>query len=161
MAPPSAPAKFYVGAQHRLLTGASDTRYFGLQAAYPMVRMETNRFFVGAGATNFVWTRARTESGLDYFHRSPSTLAGLLEAGYVWPITPQVAFQAHASGQVMRGESETLGPKPTVELTAVLRFRLFGGSSTFAEEKRRSSGFSGGPGQYEGYRYPYGFQKAD
>ena len=48
----------------------------------------------------------------------------------------------------------TLSPKPVIGITALLR--LYFGGFTPLEKERKSYG-DGGPGDYEGFRYPYGF----
>ena len=75
-----------------------------------------------------------------------------------WPITPAVTFSVSLTGQTVL-RSETLSPKPAVDGCASLRFYLGSDARTFS--KSPASYGTGGPGEYEGFRYPYGFPPGD
>jgi hypothetical protein len=148
------PIQFHFGLQYRLGTGSKGTTQRAVQALYPIIRLEgpVGAFFT-FGATPFVWRRDRQEPGINYFSRASATLGFLGEIGMAIPITPQIGWLVSLGGQFIRKDG-LVGPKPSAELVIGLRINL-GAPKTFGQA-RKNYGDGNNPGDYPGYRYPYG-----
>ena len=146
-------AHFHLGIQERLSTGAKDGVSYSMHAPYGYVRMDTDQFYVTAGAAPLVWNRVAAAAGFDAFQRVSGGIGVLGELGLSFPITPIVTFSFVTGGQVVMSGG-TISPKPSLELSGVLR--VYTGGRTQFDKERKYYG-EGGMGEYEGYRYPYGF----
>jgi hypothetical protein len=151
---PRSPAAFHFGLQHRYISGAGENQAFAMQASYPILRIEIQKFFITLGATPFMWKRAQTTAGLDAFSMPEASLAALVELGGQWAITPSVAFVLAMAGQTVRSSEAGFSPKLAIEGNVALRF-YFGKGGTEINAASKSYG-SGGMGEYNGFRYPYG-----
>lgn len=144
-----------VAAQHRLSSGSADDTYFSIQVPYPVVRVTIGRTFFSLGVSPWVWARSRPDANVDFYGRSERSLAILGEVGYLWAITPAVAFIAGAAAQVIRTDGK-YSPIPAIDLTAGLRFN-FASPANF-DSQRRGYWEGEDPSKYPGYRYPYGIE---
>lgn len=151
---PLAQSNIHIGIQERYTSGSSGTTSFSWHAPYVLFRLEASRLLISAGAAPLIWKRIATTAGIDSFIRSTSSIGVLGEVGYQAPITPEVSLAVLASTQSISTNS-TWSPKPSIELIALLRF-FMGGKTVF--EKSRGYYGEGGMGEYDGYRYPYGWE---
>lgn len=132
--------RFHFGILHKFLTGTDTAGSYGMQATYPFLRIEMKRFFLTLGATPLL----QKNTGAGYI--SATGLGMLGEAGFMFPITPEIAFGLNAGSQWISGGGG-LSPAPAFDLGGFFRF-YFG---------KRSSGGSGME-NYRGWRYPYGVE---
>jgi hypothetical protein len=151
---PSAHSNVHLGIQERYTSGSNATTSFSLHGPSLFFCFETNRLLFSLGAAPYLWKRISTTAGIDSFIRSQSSIGYLAELGYEAPITPEVSFIFLLSTQSIRTQS-TWSPKPSLELIALLRFFL--GQKTVLKKSRSFFG-EGGVGEYDGYRYPYGWE---
>lgn len=151
---PATPTNFHIGIQERYSSGSDATNAFSWHAPYLVVRLDVNHLLLAVGAAPIIWKRTGATAGIDSFIQATSSLGVLGELGLQWPITPEVSFAVMASTQSITTGS-TWSPKPSIETLALLRFFL--GGKTIFEKSRHYYG-EGGMGEYEGYRYPYGWE---
>lgn len=155
IAAPSSSMQLHLGAQARVSFNSSEQGSYSMLSLYPILRIETPLFFVGAGVSPLVWRRVGDSLGISNYNFSESTLSTLLEAGTVLPMTPEVAVVLSGAAQLGRvteaeGAKPIRSPHPALEGTVALRF-FFGG--------RRTTGSSSGERNWEdypGWRYPFG-----
>ncbi len=136
---------FQLGAQHRLSSASDTNASYGVQAAYPVMRLQFSRIYIGTGYTPYVWKRSNAMGGVDYFSRATNTNALLLEAGLLLPVTPKFSMGTQASAQFLSGPAGS-SPNPIMDATFSMRFYFgfFG------------SGGSQTSGEFKGWRYPFG-----
>ena len=146
---PSSQIGLHFGAMHRTSSATSGATYYGLQAIYPVIRLEALRVFITGGATAVtLWSRARGNAGFDGFKRV-SGFAAYGEAGYEHPITPEISIIASAFGEFYSAGSPD-GLASQTSISGLLGFRLFYGAPAPS---------SGPPRGLEGWRYPFGLEK--
>jgi hypothetical protein len=138
---------FQLGLQHRYSSASDANSSFAVQAAYPVMRLQFGRIYLGTGFTPFVWRRSNAMGGVDNFSSAKNTDAFLAEAGFLMPITPKFSMGTQASAQFMSGNG-VKSPNPIWDATFSMRFYFGffghggGGGSQFSSE-------------YNG-RYPFG-----
>ncbi|MBC7691282.1 MAG: hypothetical protein H7222_05890 [Methylotenera sp.] len=135
---------FHLGLQHKYLTGTGSGTSHSLQATYPLLRVEVKRLYFGVGVTPFVWKDGLT--------RAAGSIAGLGEVGFLFPITPEIAFGTHLALQAV-STSGAQSPKPAADVG--FYFRLYLGSIRFG--KADDSG--GSSSDYKGWRYFKGLSR--
>lgn len=138
--------KFHLGVQHRLAKGWAGTESYGLQATYPFARLESFNIYVSLGATPIVFSSVAGGS----YGLQTKTYGAMAEVGYDYVITPEASFIASLGSQIIRAPSG-YGPMPTFELTVGMKF-TYGGPPNFVKNDRDY-------GDYEGERYPFGWEK--
>lgn len=138
---------FQLGLQHRYSSASDANSSFAVQAAYPVMRLQFGRIYLGTGFTPFVWKRSNAIGGMDNFSSAKSTDAFLAEAGFLMPVTPKFSMGTQASAQFMSGNG-VKSPNPIWDATFSMRFYFgfFGGGG---------GGGSETSGEYSG-RYPFG-----
>ena len=143
----------HIGLQHRMSTGTLSTESVGVQALYPIVRAQLQRIYISVGATPLVWNKVGGSSGLAlYSKKSVGTFAGVAEAGYEFPITPEISLAGGVATQYARTASVADATYMTFEYFGMFRF-YFGTPPDFdARDQDRDNDRD----KYRGYRYPYG-----
>jgi hypothetical protein len=138
---------FQLGLQHRLSSASDATASYAVQAAYPVMRFQFSRIYLGTGFTPFVWKRSNALGGVDNFTSAKSTSALLAEAGILLPVTPKFSLGTQASAQFM-SSGGAKSPNPILDATVSMRFYFgfFGGGG----------GGSQSSGEFRGWRYPFG-----
>jgi hypothetical protein len=138
---------FQLGLQHRMSSASDAAASYAVQAAYPVMRFQFTRFYVGTGFTPFVWKRSNALGGVDNFSSAKGTSALLAEAGLLMPVTPKFSLGTQASAQFMTSGG-TKSPNPILDATVSMRFYFgFFGSG---------GGDSQSSGEFKGWRYPFG-----
>ncbi len=139
----NAPIQLQIGVVNRMDNSSDQGNSLTLLTVYPELRLQITRLFVGAGVTNVVFSRDETISGIDNLGRSASSLAYLVEAGVLFPITPKFSFGGSGTLEYVK-TGGNLSPSPAVSANILLRFYF---------------GFSHGGGssnEFKGWRYPFG-----
>ncbi len=146
---------FHFGVSERYTTGSKDSVFYSMHAPYAYVRLDGKKLFLTVGAAPLVWQRIGSTAGIDAFKKVSGAIGLLGELGFSFPITPIVNFEFITGSEiVLKGGS--ISPKPTLELLGCLR--VYMGGRTLFEKERKYYG-AGGPGEYDGWRYPYGFDQ--
>lgn len=153
------PLQFHLGVIGRYSNGFDPTTLttYSFITPYPTVRIDFfGRFYVGFGATVFTWKRASGTFGFDGLTMA-STIAGMVQAGLEWWVTPFFALCLEGTAEAMSfAGAPSLSPFPNIEGLLVMRFPL-----------GLAAGGGSGPGgrgggtrpRYDGWRYPFGFGK--
>lgn len=140
---------FHVGLQHRTNTGSRETAGYGLQAVYPAVRIEVAPFYVSGGITPLVWLRSGDGFGFTGYERNSGASAGMVEAGAQIPVIPKFYIAGSLGAQVARIGGQ-MGPRPSIDLTFVMRFYFGRKKENDADSTRED---------YGGWRYPFGIER--
>jgi len=148
------PVEFQLGLHHRVAMGSTPSlnKYYGTQASYPFLRIQYSKIYVGIGITPFVWKLDSPSWSLSNFSRSSNALSYLGEAGFLWAVTPDFTLGVNAAVETI-SVGGTLSPKPSAELTGLMRF-YFGFSSNHNSGTRSSN-------EFKGWRYYMGNEMRD
>ncbi len=145
----------HLGILTKYTSGSDASHSYSLLAPYPILRFEGARVFASLGATPLVWRRVGQSFGIDGLERKLNTVAALIEAGYLHPITPQVSLVGVIGTQFAAPlDSRSFSPRPAIELGASLRFYLGGNSPEGAQNKTPAW-----EEDFSGWRYPFGREK--
>ena len=149
------PSPFYIqfGYQARMSNGSQGTMSYSIIGNYLTVRFELQRYFLTTGASLFTLKRNLPGSGLTGYSKASGAIGIMVEAGYIWPITPAVDIMAAAGGQIYT-TGGVMGPRPIYDLAMLMRSYI-GAPRSFG--KTRS--YYGQDGDFDGWRYPYGWPK--
>lgn len=130
-------------ARYQTLTTASQTITF--MSASPLLRLDTPRIYIGAGATPFVWQ----QDSAGAFLPIDETWIYSGQVGLLWRIVPFFNMALELNTEVFK-TTAGMGPKPAWTGLFVMRFY-------FDEETGGGGGGRrGGGGGYDGWRYPFG-----
>jgi hypothetical protein len=141
-----APVELQIGLQDRYSSASgSNGLNYTYQALYPAARLQFDVLYFGGGVTPLLWRRASTSSGLSGFTYASGALGYFGEAGLLWSLTPTFTVGLNAALQSSSGGTQS-SPKSAVDGTISFRFYF----SVFSKDKQSS-------GEYEGWRYPFGF----
>ncbi len=131
----------------------SNTTNYSVVAAYPMVRLQLSKIYLGLGATPFLWKHSGIETGLP-LDNATGSIAAIGEAGLLWAVTPEFSLGLGAAGQWF-STGGSLGPAPFLDLTASMRF-YFGSAGKWGSGESVSKS---GSNEFKGWRYPFGYMK--
>jgi hypothetical protein len=106
-----------------------------------MLRIGFPKSFIGFGVTPLVYQSLTKLS---------NTYAAIIEAGYYYAITGEFGFLASGATQFFYS-SNGFGPRPAADLTVGLRLNF---GETLGHTRSERS-------EYDGQRYPQGYQKGD
>lgn len=134
---------FHLGVSQRYFQGTATTTgggtgTFKTLTTYPVLRLELGRIVLGAGYSPWVWR--------DITYKKNPASALLLEASFLFPITPEIDFGLNGAVQSFKTDAGS-GPK-TLEYGVF--FRLNYGLSESSKQTRR---------KFKGWRYPFGVWK--
>lgn len=144
------PGHYNLGIQLRANMAKSSSASYVIYAPYLIGRVVVKKIYITLGVSPYP-IRA---GGVMTEHVSGKMLI-LGEFGYEYPITPEVSFEFLSGAQFGAG-SGGMSPMPVIDAMIGLRFYMLGPSRFI--DGRKGYG-NGGPGEYEGYRYPFGYPK--
>ena len=147
---PGSLGSYNLGVQFRASMGSSSGGSYSIYAPYLIGRFILGRIYITLGVSPYPY-----KAGTGGTEHVSGKLLFPGEVGYEYPITPEVSFEFLSGAQIGIGGGGT-GPMPVIDAMVGLRFYMMGPSRFI--DGRRGYG-SGGPGEYEGYRYPYGYPK--
>jgi hypothetical protein len=141
-----APTELQLGLEDRYSSASgSNGLNYTYQALYPAARLQLNVLYLGAGVTPLLWRRASASSGLSGFTFASGSLGYFGEAGLLWSLTPTFTVGLNAALQSSSGSTQA-SPKSAIDGTISFRFYF----NVFSKDGHSS-------GEYEGWRYPFGF----
>ena len=128
---------FGLGIETKYLSAAGTGGTASMLVPYPMLRLAMRRIFLSLGASPIVRTQGTILSAM----------CGMAEAGYLFPIDPEIDFGLSAGVQAIEYKS-VISPSAAIDGSMFFRFYI---------GKRAKNG---GPGMdaYRGWRYPYGVE---
>lgn len=138
--------RIHLGLQLRANMGSAAGASYSIYAPHIIARLVFKRIYFTVGGSPYAY-----QSGASGMSRATGKLLALAEIGYESPITPEISFQFSTGAQIGFGSGGT-SPMPVVDALVGLRFYMFG-PSRFIEDRK------GWDGEYEGYRYPYGYPR--
>ncbi len=142
----SSALQLHLGFKSRAISASNSEATLTFIDVGPFFRIETYRFYIGAGAAPLLWKSSGEAGGMLIVSRKEST--GALgyhgEFGLLWRVVPDFSLALEASYGMISYQS-SFGPKPDLIGSFQMRFELFKGSKS-----------SGGNKKVDGWRYPFG-----
>ncbi len=143
----SSTIQIHLGLKHMYTTSRNEGFQASLQIPYPVLRIELPRFYLGFGASPFVWKRYAQGLGINSIEYASGNIAFMAELGILWRVTDFFNLAIEASGQTL-STPDGLSAIPAAALTFQMRF--------FIIEPSHSDG--GSSRKYDGWRYPFGIR---
>ena len=141
-------AQVHLGIKYRFNGGSTNSTYHSLSAPYPFVRLEFFRFYIGAGATPWVFPSSQSGSyGITQFNKASGAIGVFVESGLLWKVSPFFHMSIEASAEAVR-QSGVISPKPIYAITWQFRFP-FGKRESYQTQDILD---------YDGWRYPFGIE---
>jgi len=142
----------HFGARGGYLNAINGTSYATLIGVYPFIRLDFWRVYVGAGASPISLYRLGAPLGIDGL-TAATGIPLFAESGLEWKMIPDFALNLGLTVYGAYG-SAGLSMLPSYEASLQFRFLFSIGGKSAAEAKT-----PGGPGKYDGWRYPFGIGK--
>lgn len=146
LGPDNSVAQFHLGVETRLTTTSGSGNSYWLSGIYPIFRVETRRFYVGGGASPFLFQRAGKSSTL-VMQQLNGTLGFLGEFGLLWRVVPFFNLALEFSLEYGKGKGAA-APAPAAQATLQMRFYIGDAIAPGNARKRK----------YDGWRYPFGME---
>ena len=128
---------FGLGLETKFLSASGVGGSASMLVPYPMIRLAMRRIFLTLGASPIIHAKGTLLTAM----------CGLAEAGYLFPIDPEIDFGLSAGIQAVDYQSVIA---PSAALDASVFFRFYIG--------KRSKNSGAGMDAYRGWRYPYGVE---
>lgn len=141
-----APLQFGLGLKTFYLNSSSASDSATMVVPYPMLRIETTRFYTGFGIAPVLW-KSLTSNGqsIESFGFTHA-YAGYAELGVIWRVMPFFAIAGEFSMHFGANRSfSAISPSGSTMFSLQMRFRLTNGDG----------GMKGGA-TWDGWRYPFG-----
>lgn len=144
------PIEFQIGLQPRLSSSSDANGSYSLLSAYPIVRLQISRLYLGGGYAPYVYKRSAATAGFDAFTPVTGGRNLMAEIGALFPVTPDFSLALSGVMNLMRSDAG-LSPK-TLDYLFSMRF-YFGHSGASGGGSEKSSN------EFKGWRYPFGFMR--